>query len=333
MRILLIFILAAAAAWSGYWLFGVRGVENGLRDWLDGRAQAGWVSEYSDLETRGFPNRFDTTFTNLDLADPSTGIAWTAPLFLLHQLSYQPNHIIAVWPNDQTLATPYQRITIRTQDARASIVFKPKTAFELDHSSTVASGLRLDSTAGWSAEITEARLATRPSSSLLGGIDVGLFLRDLQPDTPVLARLAQTGLIPDRLTSLKIDSAIKFDAPWDQTAIETARPNITAIELNLLQAKWGKLDLWMAGDLTVDDQGLASGSITVKAKNWREILQLGVAMGWVPDSIAGTLESGLSLLAGLSGAPETLDAPLTFSHGQVSFGPIGIGTLPPLRLR
>lgn len=333
MRKLLYVTVAAALAWSTFWLIGARGVENGLRDWLDDRAGAGWVAEYSAVETRGFPNRFDTTITALDLADPASGLAWTAPFFQLFRLSYEPNHLIAIWPNDQTLATPHQRVSINSTDARGSLVFKPRSDHHLDRASIVATGLQLNSTAGWSADIAEARLATRPSETLDAGVDIGIDIRQLHPDNSGLARLARAGLVPDTLTSLKIDAALRFDAPWDRAAIETRRPAITAIELNLLQAKWGKLDLWMAGDLSVDDAGRASGSITVKAKNWREILELGVALGWVPDRFAGTLESGLGLLATLSGSPETLDAPLSFTDGQVSFGPIGLGTLPPLRLR
>ena len=76
-----------------------------------------------------------------------------------------------------------------------------------------------------------------------------------------------------------------------------------------------------------------TGRITVKAKNWREILQIAVAAGWVPEGLAETLEDGLGLRAGLSGSPETLDAPLSFEKGRVSFGPIPLGTAPRLLLR
>lgn len=333
MRILLVVVIAAATGWSGYWLIGSRAVENGLRDWLDGRSDAGWVANYSSIDTRGFPNRLDTTITDLELADPATGIAWTAPYFYLLRLSYNPNHVIAVWPNEQTVATPNQRISITTERARGSFVFKPGTDFELDRSSIVFNDVTLTSSDGWSSEITEGLLATRPTAARADAVDVGFELKNMRPASPALAQLADSGILPEAIEQLKIDASLKFDAPWDRQAIETRRPAVTDVELNLLQVRWGQLDIWAAGDLTVNDAGLASGSITVKARNWRELLQIAVATGWIPDALSGTLEGGLGLLAQLSGSPETLDAPLTFRNGQVSFGPIPLGSLPPLRLR
>jgi hypothetical protein len=53
----------------------------------------------------------------------------------------------------------------------------------------------------------------------------------------------------------------------------------------------------------------------------------------VPESLLGTLESGLTLMAQMSGNPETLDVPLTFRNGRILLGPIPIGPAPILRLR
>ena len=333
MRILLVIVIAAAASWSGYWLIGSRGVENGLRGWLDAQADAGWVANYTSVNTRGFPNRLDTTITDLELADPATGVAWSAPFFQLLRLSYNPNHIIAVWPNEQTIASPRQRITVVSERARGSFVFKPGTDFELDRSSVVFNGIMLSSNEGWSSAIAEGLLATRPSAARADTVDIGFELTDLRPASPALAQLADAGLLPGTVEQLKIDAALTFDAPWDRQAIEVRRPAVTEVELNLLQVKWGQLDLWAAGDLSVNAAGQASGSITVKARNWREMLQIAVASGWIPEGLGSTLESGLGLLAQLSGSPKTLDAPLTFRNGRVSFGPIPLGALPPLRLR
>ncbi|MDJ0628017.1 MAG: DUF2125 domain-containing protein [Rhodobacter sp.] len=333
MRILLIVILTAAAGWSGYWVVGSRATEDGLRDWLDARAGAGWLSEYSAVSTRGFPNRFDTTITGLELADPATGVAWSAPFLQLHRLSYEPNHVIATWPDRQTLASPYQRLTVGTEKMQASFVFVPGTDLQLDRSSFVVNALDVASTDGWSATVDEVRLATRSTAARAGSHDIGFEATSLRPKGTLLAELADAGLVPGTFERLKIDATVSFDAPWDRAAVEIARPAITGVELNLLQANWGKLELWMAGDLTVDAAGVPSGKITVKAKNWREMLQLAVSAGWIPDSFAPTLETGLELLAGLAGSPKTLDAPLTIRNGAVSFGPISLGQAPRLRLR
>ncbi len=78
---------------------------------------------------------------------------------------------------------------------------------------------------------------------------------------------------------------------------------------------------------------MPEGRIALRATNWREMLRIARTAGVLPEAIAGTVERGLGLLAGLSGNPETLDAPLTFAGGRVAFGPIPLGAAPRLRLR
>jgi hypothetical protein len=95
----------------------------GAKAWFADRSAQGWVADYDTIETRGFPSRFDTTINTLELADPRTGWAWSAPFFQVFALSYKPNHIIAVWPNEQTIATPLARANITAEDMRASAVF------------------------------------------------------------------------------------------------------------------------------------------------------------------------------------------------------------------
>ncbi|MEL6647716.1 MAG: DUF2125 domain-containing protein, partial [Pseudomonadota bacterium] len=75
------------------------------------------------------------------------------------------------------------------------------------------------------------------------------------------------------------------------------------------------------------------GEIVVKARNWRDILQMAVSSGTLNQSFADTLESGLSLISQMAGNPETLDIPLNFSGGRVRIGPVPLGPAPVLQLR
>ena len=333
MRILLAAILVAALGWSAYWWVGARAVDREIVTWLDQRHQSGWVANYSDLETAGFPNRFDTTLTDLELVDPTTGVAWTAPFFQIFRLSYTPTHVIAVWPKTQLVATPNQKITINAEDARASLVFEDASEWGLDRSNFSGQVISFQSDKGWTADVGSVALATRASERVEGAVDVGLNATTIRPASPALGQLADMGIVPGSLDHIQIDASISFDAPWDRNAVEVGRPNITAIDLHVLKSQWGKLDLWAAGTLTIDATGRPTGSITVKAKNWREMLQLAQATDWLPESLVAPLESGLGLLATLSGSKETLDAPLTFRDGQISFGPIPLGPAPVFRMR
>ena len=90
---------------------------------------------------RGFPNRFDTNFTDLELADPSTGWAWSVNFFQLFSLSYKPTHLIAVWPPQQKLSTSNRKLAISSADMRASLVIDNPKSLALDRSSFVAKDL------------------------------------------------------------------------------------------------------------------------------------------------------------------------------------------------
>ena len=90
---------------------------------------------------------------------------------------------------------------------------------------------------------------------------------------------------------------------------------------------------YRTGEVTVDAQGYPEGEVTVKARNWRDILRMAVASGTLPDAFAGTLEDGLGLISQMSGNPKTLDIPLNFRNGKVRLGPVPLGDAPVLRLR
>ena len=117
------------------------------------------------------------------------------------------------------------------------------------------------------------------------------------------------------------------------TPSKPARPQPRKINLRLAEARWGQLELQAAGEVTVDAAGIPEGEITIKARNWRDILKLAVETGAIPEGFAGSLEDGLSLMSQLAGNPKTLDIPLGLRGGRVLFGPVPIGPAPRLVLR
>lgn len=333
MRVLIAVVIVAALGWSAVWLVGARAVDRGWERWVAARNQDGWVAFAEDTRTRGYPNRFDTTLTGVELADPETGLAWTAPFLQIFRLSYEPRHVIVTWPLTQTLSTPEQRISLSLKKGQGSLVFGRGATWPLERSSLVFDDLALDSDAGWSAALDQLLIATRPSERVPGAVNLGLDAQGIVPASAALRRLAEAGLLPGRFEYVSVDASVLFDAPWDRAAIERARPQITAIDLHVLKSKWGALELWLAGELTVDQAGLPSGTLTVKATNWREILDLAVGAGVLPKPVARSLEAGLGVLAGLAGGRQTLDVPLTLRDGRVRLGPIPLGRAPSIRLR
>lgn len=327
MRALFALVFLAAAGWAGYWFVGSNAQENAMRNWLDDRTRAGWVADRSDVAVRGFPNRFDTTVTDLKLADPSSGWAWDAPEFQIKALSYQPNHVVALWPQTQTISTPLQKIKIDSTDIRSSLKFLPNTELAFDAFTTELDQVTLTSSAGWQSKIDSAILAARRAEAA-NTYDIALDASGFAPAEQFREKIDKAGVLPAEFETLNAKATAKFDGQWDRLAIEGRKPLLQKIDLTDAVAVWGGLELAAKGAVDVDAAGYPTGKVTVRAKNWKEMIAIAQQSGAIRPEMASTLESGLGLIAMLSGNKDRLDVPLTFKNRVVSLGPIPIGPAP-----
>lgn len=327
-------LIAVGLIWSVYWAVGSSGMTAAISGWLEDRRAEGWVAEAAEIETRGFPARFDTTLQNLSLADPDTGLAWDTPVFEIRALSYRPWQIEAIWPETHRLATPLTRFEIASQDMRAAMVTQPGDNLALDSLTfTVADLTVLQEGSVQPARASAAELSAERVAETEARYHIRLRADGVAPALDWRSRIDPGGSLPDRLEALSAEMTVTFSAPWDLDAIERARPQPRALDLRLAEARWGRLELQMAGTLDIDPSGQPTGDLTIKARNWREILRLSVDSGALPAGLSRTIEDGLSLVAQLAGNPQTLDIPLSFRKARVFLGPVPIGPAPVLRLR
>ena len=332
MRRLLVVVLVAAGLWSGWWMVGSQGAKAGFAGWFETRRAAGWQADYADLTLRGFPNRFDATFTDLVLADPGTGWVWSAPFFQVLALSYQPNHVIAVWPDRHRLSTPEGPVDITSAALTASIRVDAGPALALARANLVAETLTLTDARAEAATATALRAAVERVDGTAESYRIGFTAEDLSLPAGLRRLIGASDRLPPRLSAFRADLTARFDRPWDRSAIETARPQPVAIDLALAEAKWGDLELALAGKVAVAD-GTPEGSVTIKARNWREMLVMARTSGALAPALADQAEGILGMLARTTGHPETLDLPLTFRGGLTFVGPLPVGPAPRLVLR
>ncbi len=336
MRKIAILIGVIAATFGIYWLAAAWGLERALAGWFEERRADGWQAEYSDIRVSGFPTRFDTRLSDIELADTYSGLAWSAPEFRFVSKALHPGTITATWPQKQLLATPLEKLTITSDVMQAGVVFTETTDLNLAHATMQMQAVTLATSQGARTSLEHGSLTMDQQPR---GDDGSFVYRlefqagGLRPSSAVLERLSDIALLSDVIETMELTTTVSFDAPWDRFAIERARPQPRRIRLELLKANWGGLELWMAGDLRVAADGTPTGQITVKAKNWREMLALARTSGLLPEALAPTIERTLGFLAGLSGSPDTIDTPLTFKDGYVAFGPIPLGPAPRLHLR
>ncbi len=320
-------------AFAGYWVAVARGVEAGLRAWFAEREAAGWVADYAALGTSGFPFDFETVIRDVALADPATGLAWDAPRFSVEARALAPNRITAVWPPEQTLSSPHERIRITSDRFAARIGFVPGTRLEVEELAADLAGLGLASTLGWETRVEVGHLSAHRLDTPEAAYAIRFEATGLTPAEGLSRTLDPARLLPDVVEGVVAEARVVFDAPWDRFAVEAARPQVMVLSLGDLRAQWGGIELRAAGNLEVDEGGFPEGRITVKVTNWRDLLGVAQNAGLFPETLMPTIERAFEILAGLSGPPDTLDAPLTFANGRVSFGPVPLGPAPRIVIR
>ncbi|SDC97229.1 DUF2125 domain-containing protein [Ruegeria marina] len=325
--------LLAAALWSGYWAVAGFGLRGSVTGWFSVQAERGWQAEYSDIRLSGFPFRHRITIDAPALADPSTGTAWRADRLALESP--------AIWPGRQTLHFPEtaQRLSyydhtlvIEAEAMRADLNLAPGNALTLQ-SMALTSG-------EWSVSRGAEVLADADALSLsMVQQDAPEHYRihaeapDFSPGKDMRRLLGGSEQLPRSFDRLELDLNVAFDKPWDRSALEQSRPQPRVIDLKLAEAVWGELRLFAAGKVTVDEYGVPTGEVALKAENWREMVNMAQQSGALPARAAEPLTRVLNMLAGLGGNPEALDLELGFRGGYVTLGPIPLGPAPRLFLR
>jgi hypothetical protein len=341
MRALLAIVLLAAAAWSGWWWFNASMRENAIEDWLAERRADGWVAEASDVSVNGFPNRLDLTVTGLALADPQEGWSWEAPFFQVMSLTWKPHHFIAIWPDEQVFASPYERAVIENSRMRGSVVFAPGLDLALDRSTVEIENLTVTGDAGWTASLAEAVLSTRRAEGERArgphDYDLNLEAAGLALPEDWAAGLDRAGVLPTRMEAAGFDLTLAFDRPWDRHAIEDRNPALEGVVVRDMRLSWGRLDLRGRGELVADARGYAEGRLDLRVRNWQEMLEIAVRADLIGRSTARAVETGLDLMSRFGGSRNAIDVPLVFEGGRMLLaGPIGsisIGDAPRLTSR
>jgi len=319
----------ASAIWFGWAML----TERIVTTWLDAREAEGWVVARSDVSVTGFPLAFETTLSDLSLADPATGLAWAAPVFTFRHAAWDPARIEAIWPETHVISSPAETLTITASALNSILDLRPSARLALDASQTRMDGLTIDSSLGWQSRLAQGQIDMIRQEGQEAGYDILFEAKDLVPAAEITRLIDPAGILPEAIPSVRAAAAITFDRPWDIGAIEIMRPQPTRIDLTEARAEWGALMLRLSGVVDIDAEGRPTGEVAIRAQNWPEMLAMAERAGLLPASLRQTADGMLGFLAGLSGRREDLDVTLRLDQGFVFLGPIPIGEGPKLRLR
>ena len=75
------------------------------------------------------------------------------------------------------------------------------------------------------------------------------------------------------------------------------RTETRRIEIDRARVEWGELSLQVRGDLDVDRRGRPDGELTIRASNWRGMLEVAARSGVLSSDVAQLIERGLDVVA------------------------------------
>ena len=319
MRRLIVIVLAAALLWSGWWLVGARATKAAFEGWLAAQRGAGRVAE-ADLRVRGFPFRFDTTFTDLAVGEEG-GWLWSADRFQTLMLSYAPNRAVLAWPGPQRVQTPLGEVVIEGEAATASIRVGVAADLPLERVALVARDVRADGPAGRVAAAEIRAAAEREGEA--ADYHLGLFVSRLS--LPIFPRAR--AVLPPVVELVRLDAVARLSsAPGRASA--AAPPELEALEIAEARVDWGGARLVVSGGpVGIGRDGAPHGRLSVRVEEWPRLVEAAIAEGLLPPRRGPLAIAALEVLSA-DDAPGTLETELVFEGGRMRLGPIPLGPAP-----
>lgn len=321
MRWLTIGVAVLAALWSAWWFAGSTAFERGAVAAIEAARARGWQIGYDDLSVAGFPNRFDTTIDAPRVTSPDGSFGWSAPFVQVFALSWRPNHLIAVAPNEMTFDLAPGTLAVTSTDLRASAALSLSTQPELLRATVAGTGL---ATAGLGLDATleTGQLAMRQAGGE-GEYDVALALAALRPGEALRAAIDPFATLPPVVGALDVDIHATLDGPLGAGAA----PRLLALDLRGARLAWGDLRAEATGRVTFDPAGVPEGVVSLDVAGWQAALRLAASAGALPPERLPLVTAGLAGMAAEDGRV-TLD--LTLEGGEMRLGPIPLGPAPRL---
>ncbi len=328
MKRLTYFVAILALIYSGYWAVGSYALKNTVQNQLTTLENNGWSVDYSALNTRGFPSRFDTTATDLSIIAPDQSISYMTEIVQVLALSYRPNHAIIAFAPEQSLVLDGLPIEIASDGLRASVGVNANTSLSLDAITAEAKSLQFNLEQGTISSLSDALLAMRESSAAPNTYDTYFTSSDIAWPALILGQLPTDNRLPETIDAATIDAAVTLDRPIDRltlSAWQTDPANLRGVDLRSLSITWGPFIISGNGSFTIDELGMPDGTITLTANDWKGILAAAQSLGVISEQYQFMAQS---IGETLSQGDDRLALPITVANGNLSIGPLPLGPAP-----
>jgi hypothetical protein len=355
----LIVVLVLAAAWSGFWFYGVHRAEAMLAGWRHREAQAGRTYGCARQSIGGFPFRFELACSgaSADFASNEPKVAFRAANFHVASQVYDPSLLIAEIDAPLTIAIagegPLQanwtllQISIRGRPPAPERVSMAVDGATVSQSSGVAGPAILRAKRiELHGRVASGTVLDRPV------LDLAMTLTDFA--APTLHPMLQKPLDVSAVGVLRgLDNLRPLPIPARLKQLQKAGGRL---EIKQARVHQGDVTAVAAGSLGLTDGGRLDGELNVTVAGLDRVLpllgieqlvpadsNLAPALGALDRLVPGLGQvarnrAGAGLAVGLSliGKPAELEGrkalalPLRFVNGAVYLGPVRVGAVDPL---
>ncbi|MEN6544112.1 DUF2125 domain-containing protein [Parvibaculum sp.] len=338
-----------AAIYSIYWYV----MAGKARDFLESFAaqhQSGDVAvNWSGLAISGYPYRVEANFTAPAVSAPNAPEAWrwSADSLAADFLPYSLNHVVLKVGGEQLLqyrdparnGGKRHAVRISAEGTWASYVNVKDAPFgrlAIDINNLVALKDGKAPSAGQRFAAGRLQFHTRPADAAGGpptadvsydvaiqgdnmALDDSDAPRVLGPRIDVIAAQARIRNLPRNTNASPVD----FGRAWAQGG--------GVLTISDMQVKWGPLDLWAQGELSLDAQARPQGRLEASVADYAGLLKALVKGKVISAKDERIATVGLGIVAELQGDQAgRVRVPVTITEGKIFLGPVLVARLEPL---
>ncbi len=327
-------IILLAVLWGGLW-YGLAAVTRaGIDRWAEMRRSEGWQIETGALRQSGFPLEVRTKIEGLTMQNDQARFASQIPLINLKTRLIKPLSPEMQFPAQTiVMGTPQAQVELAIDYANATAALSPGLMLELKRTNLLVGPWRMSGPKGpvISALDTYIELTQNSANDRVYHLHLGVGA--LRPGPALRDALVLPDDLPETFDAFLAEMTVEFDRPLDRSSRPGDRPQPRRIHLRRANAQWGAIDLAAEAALKIDANGIPEGKLSLRANNWKEMLDLAQAVTALSPAIRRQVENTLGIVARMKGDEATLNVEITFDRGRMSMGLIPLGPAPRIYLQ
>lgn len=349
----------ALGLYSTYWYVVAGKLRGGIEAFAanahPGDVTVGW----NGLSISGYPYRVAATLTSPVVAAPQApeDWSWRAESLEADFLPYNLRHVVLKVDGEQVLqyrdvrkSRPLRHIVRATAEGTWASYVDVKgapfgrLAIDIDNMVAVRDDGRTEHGRNMGERFAAGRLQlhVRPSDETAPGAaapvpasNAGSYDLALQGDDMAIDRADATPVLGSRIGFFAVQARLR-NVPKNQSAslVELSRDWLQrggSLAVSDLQIKWGPLDMWAQGEMTLDGQARPKGNFDAEITDYAGLLAALVKAHVVDERDAKLALVGMGLVAQLQGTPEgRLRVPIVMNEGKLYLGPLVVARLEPI---